>query len=158
TVLSVLADAAAAAEAEDGEPRAVAEAALRAAGESLERTREILPELRAAGVVDAGGRGILLLFDALASVLGGHDLTVEVGPEGPVGRQERDGAAPLEFACEVMYLLRADDASVPALSDRLGEVGDSVVVVGGGGLYKVHVHTNEPDLAVRAGSDAGSTE
>jgi uncharacterized protein len=158
TVLSVLEDAAAAAEAEDGDTATVAESAFRAAAASLERTREVLPELRAAGVVDAGGRGILLLFDALASVLGGHAMTVDVGPEGPVGRQEADGEEPLEFRFEVMYLLHGDDALVPALSDRLAAIGGSVVVVGGSGLYKVHVHTNDPDQAVEAASDAGRTQ
>jgi DAK2 domain fusion protein YloV len=158
TVLSVLEDAAAAAEARDGDAATVAESAFGAAEASLDRTREVLPELRSAGVVDAGGRGILLLFDALASVLGGHAMTVDVGPGGPVGHQEADVEGPLEFRFEVMYLLHGDDALVPALSDRLAAIGDSVVVVGGGGLYKVHVHTNDPDLAVEAATEAGRTQ
>ena len=158
TVLTVLADAATAGEdaaAAGADLAAVAEAALGAARESLERTREALPELRSAGVVDAGGRGILLLFDALASVLGGHDMTVEVGPPGPVGRAAPEPEQRLEFKFEVMYLLRGGDALVPALSKRLAGFGDSVVVVGGGGLYKVHVHTNEPGLALEAAMEAG---
>jgi len=162
TVLTVLADAADTAEraaAIGADPAAVAAAALDGARESLERTRETLPELRVAGVVDAGGRGILLLFDALASVLGGHSMTVEVGPRGPVGRAPAEpGGQRLAFRFEVMYLLHCDDALVPALSARLGELGDSVVVVGGGGLYRVHVHTNEPGPSVEAAADAGRAE
>jgi dihydroxyacetone kinase-like predicted kinase len=64
-------------------------------------------------------------------------------------------AAPLEFAFEVQYLLEADDHRVPALRQRLGSLGDSVVVVGGGELYNVHVHTDDPGGAIEEGIAAG---
>jgi DAK2 domain fusion protein YloV len=159
TVLTVLSDAAAAARdaARPGaDLGAVAEAALAASEASLERTREVLPELRAAGVVDAGAKGIVLLFDAMAAVLGGHGMTVAVGPPGPIGHVEGGDRGQLSFRYEVMYLLEGGDDGVPALNERLGELGDSLVVVGGGGMFKVHVHTNEPDRAVEAGRDSGT--
>jgi len=159
TVLTVLSDGARAARdavRKGADLRAVAEAALEAARTSLERTREVLPELRAAGVVDAGAKGVVLLFDALASVLGGRPLTVEVGPSGPVGHVGGVDRPPLSFRHEVMYLLEAADDRIPSLTERLDGLGDSLVVVGGGGMFKVHVHTNEPDRAVDAGREAGS--
>nr|MDP9340590.1 DAK2 domain-containing protein [Actinomycetota bacterium] len=155
-VLSDAAEAAREAAGRDATLPEVADAALAAARASLERTRDVLPELRAAGVVDAGAKGIVLLFDAIASTLGGHDLTVAVGPPGPVGHVEDGDRRELSFRHEVMYLLEAGDDRVPALTERLGGLGDSLVVVGGGGMFKVHVHTNEPDLAVEAGRDAGA--
>lgn len=159
TALSVMADAArAAATALDGacDCGAVADAALAAARTSLDRTREMLPELRAAGVVDAGGKGMVLLLDALSSVLGGRAMTEEVGPPGPVGRAERppDREGP-RFRYEVQYLLETRDEEVGSLTERLAHLGDSVVVVGGRGLFKVHVHTNEPGAAVEEGVGAG---
>lgn len=140
------------------EAGAVADAALAEARESLGRTTEALPELRAAGVVDAGGLGMVLLLDALASVLAGYALTVAVGPSGPVGRAEAPATDGLPFKYEVMYLLHGDDSLIPALRERLDGLGESVVVVGGDGLYKVHVHTNEPEGALEAAREAGRTE
>jgi DAK2 domain fusion protein YloV len=157
TVLTVLGDGAAAAEASaarGGDVATVAASARDAAAESLARTTDALPELAEAGVVDAGGLGALLLLDAMASVTGGVETTVAVGPAGPVGFADRD-EQDVGFKFEVMYLLLADDALVPDLRERLGTLGDSLVVVGSGGLYKVHLHTDEPEAAIAAAADAG---
>ncbi|HYU58592.1 MAG TPA: DAK2 domain-containing protein [Actinomycetota bacterium] len=162
TVLTVLDEAAAAARAAatgGGDLPTVAAAALSAGEEALARTPELLPELKRAGVVDAGGRGLLLMFDALLAVVSGEPLSVPVGPLGPVGHTPLDAAlepASLAFSHEVMYLLEADDAAVPPLQARLAALGDSLVVVGGGGLYNVHVHVNDPEAAVDAGRGAGT--
>lgn len=153
TILSVLADAARAAgeAAGSGSDRAgVAEAAFAAALESLERTRDELPELRAAGVVDAGGRGIVLLLDALAAVLGGHDMTVPVGPPGPVGHMETEEARAEGPKFEVMYLVQTEDDRIPGLTAALAPLGDSLVVVGGGGLFKAHIHTDDAGSVIEA--------
>jgi DAK2 domain fusion protein YloV len=134
----------------------VADAALAASLDSLERTPEALPALAEAGVVDAGARGVVLLLDALVSAVRGVPLQVGVGPRGPVG----DGSPPARpagstYGFEVMYLFECDDVAVPSLRERLGGIGDSVVVVGGGGLYTVHVHTDDPRRAVQDGVAAG---
>jgi len=54
-----------------------------------------------------------------------------------------------------MYLLQADDATIPAFKDTWGALGDSIVVVGGDGLWNCHVHTNEIGAAIEAGIEAG---
>ena len=157
TALTVLSEAAdGARDAGGGDVTHVALAALEASRKGSERTREALPELREAGVVDAGGRGMVLFFDALWSVLAGRDRQEAVGPMGPVGRAERGAATAVLQKYEVMYLWEGPGDSVAELSRELEGLGDSVVVVGGGGLFKVHVHTNQSDAAPEAGSRRGS--
>ena len=124
----------------------------------MARTREELAELRRAGVVDAGGKGMLLFFDALHAAVTRSGRTEAVGPMGPVGNSGLDGRVSYrtEFKFEVQYLLDADDARLPPLRRELAEIGDSLVVVGGDGTYKVHVHTNDPERAVELAAAVGT--
>ncbi|HEY3531017.1 MAG TPA: DAK2 domain-containing protein [Nocardioides sp.] len=149
--------------AEDAGTRArdVFAAAAEAAREALSHTPEQLEELRAAGVVDAGGRGLSVVLDAAETVLtgrrpvsapqpiGSHTIPVPVGPPGHAGLREGGPAY------EVMYLLDADDDAVPALREALGPLGDSLVVVGGERLWNVHVHVDDVGAAIEAGIAAG---
>ena len=160
TVLSVIRDAATAAGRAAGVEEAgcaeVLGVALEEARSSLARTTEQLPALRRSGVVDAGAKGIVLLLDALLAAVSGGFPSEPVGPIGPVGSMAGERAdPPLEFASEVQFLLEAPDEAMPSLRSALGELGDSVVVVGGGGLFNVHVHTNDPDRVVEVGRRAG---
>lgn len=155
TILSVLHDAAVRAGDEAGDVGAVAEAAFRAAEASLERTPEQLPELREAGVVDAGGKGLVLMLDALRAAVAGGGLDTPVGPHGPVGHRATPAPTASSYGFETMFLLEAPSEKVGSLREALGRIGDSVVVVGGGGLYNVHVHTDDADAAVEAGRTIG---
>jgi uncharacterized protein len=162
TVLTVLRDsagAATAAAASDRDASDVVDAALAAARSSLKRTRESHPDLKRAGVVDAGGKGVVLLLDAFRAALRDEPLSEPVGPLGPVGTEQADGAgvvgADPVFGFEVQYLLEASDGAMPSIRHSLEDLGDSLVVVGGGGLFNVHVHTNEPGLAVEVGLGGG---
>jgi uncharacterized protein len=135
----------------------VARAAANAARAALARTPEQLPVLARAGVVDAGGRGLVVLLDALVEVLTGEPApAAPVSPAGP--RQAltvaREAGSP-EFGYEVQYLLDAPAERVDALKARLGELGDSLVVVGSAPTWHVHVHVNDVGAAVEAGVDAG---
>jgi DAK2 domain fusion protein YloV len=160
TILTVMRDAAqAAAEAagDDGDCVIVVGAALREARSSLTRTKELLPELRRSGVVDAGGKGVVLLLDSIEAALAGTVTSERVGPLGPVGQMVDSRTTPeLEFEFEVQYLLEAPDEAVAPLRAGLARLGDSVVVVGGNSLFNVHVHTNEADRAVELGVAAGT--
>jgi DAK2 domain fusion protein YloV len=138
----------------------VARAAADAAAESLSHTPEQLPALADAGVVDAGGRGLVVLLDALVTTLCGEQPTrVDEALPAPIVDRTSLAAAreqgSEEFAFEVMYLLDADDAVIPDLRSTLDELGDSLVVVGGGGLWNVHVHVNDVGAAIEAGINAG---
>ncbi|MEY9966357.1 DAK2 domain fusion protein YloV [Streptacidiphilus sp. MAP12-16] len=161
TVLTVAAAAASAAELLD--PRAglaaVAEAAYEAARVALARTPLQLEVLGRAGVVDAGGRGLVTVLGALADAVTGHT------PMGPLALAGTRAAEPTPSgvhlaveggpAYEVIYLLDARDEALPALRTALAALGDSLVVVGGEGLWNVHVHVDDPGAAVEAGVEAG---
>jgi fatty acid kinase len=162
TILTVARAAAEAATASAADERHrlghVIRAAAAAAREALLRTPDQLQTLRDAGVVDAGGRGLCVVLDAAeTTVTGKRPVTadVRIGTHTipvplPTGDLTEEGPA-----YEVMYLLDADDDRVPELRATLGPLGDSLVVVGGDGLWNVHVHVDDVGAAVEAGIVAG---
>ena len=150
----------------------VLEAARAAGGAALARTPELLPVLAEAGVVDAGGTGLLLLLDAALTVVDGRPLPEPDDDDGQVdpvlaaelhrvharggdqaGEHGERGVADLRY--EVMYFLEAPDATIPAFKDVWAGIGDSIVVVGGDGIWNCHIHTDDIGAAVEAAIDAG---
>jgi DAK2 domain fusion protein YloV len=161
TILSVAKGAASAAEVPDesaglGE---VVSAALAGAAEALRRTPEQLDVLARAGVVDAGGRGLVVVLDALASIVTGLEVAtgpIRVGPRSRSILESAREAGSAEFQFEVQYLLHAEESKIGPLRTRLTELGDSIAVVGtGDGLFNVHVHANDVGAAIEAGVEAG---
>jgi DAK2 domain fusion protein YloV len=156
TVLTVAREAAAAARGSD--LASVVRSAREAAARSLARTPDLLPALRSAGVVDAGGRGWCVLLEALERVVTGAELPTApalVVPRAGLVAARESGSE--EFGYEVQYLLRgATDDAVEVLKKVLAGLGDSLVVVGGDGLHNVHVHVNDVGAAVEAGIEAGT--
>ncbi|WP_318201184.1 DAK2 domain-containing protein [Streptomyces sp. SCL15-4] len=186
TVLTVASAAAHAAEEAGGDCRTVARAAYEGARTALAATPDQLGVLRRAGVVDAGGRGLVAVLGALVEAVTGEavrerpgcapaagaagareagpgtdpasdadpalDAAETAGADAGAGRADAGGPA-----FEVIYLLEADDAAVARLRDRLDALGDCLVVVGGDGLWNVHVHVHVDDAgaAVEAGVEAG---
>jgi len=127
-----------------------------AAREAVERTPELLPVLKDAGVVDAGGQGFALMIDAFLAVVDGRPLPdpeVVTTPPAVEAHMHGDDASSLRY--EVMYLLEAKDPTIRAFKDTWASLGDSIVVVGGDGMWNCHVHTNDVGAAVEAGIDAG---
>ncbi len=164
TILTVIRAAAEAAESRAAEPgarsRDVFTASAAAAREALARTPEQLAVLREAGVVDAGGRGLSVILDAAETVLTGRrpiPVTAPIGTHRIPVPLEMTGheLSPDGPAYEVMYLLDADDGHLPTLKQTLAGLGDSLVVVGGDGLWNVHVHVDDVGAAVEAGIAAG---
>jgi hypothetical protein len=133
--------------------------AVGAAEAALRRTPEQLDVLAKAGVVDAGGRGLVVLLQELAAVITGERASRQ--PIRPAARNRtaletarESGSA--EFGYEVQYLLHAGDDAVTELKSTLAELGDSLLVVStGNGLYNVHVHVNDVGAAIEAGIEAG---
>ncbi|MCX4234656.1 DAK2 domain-containing protein [Streptomyces ortus] len=177
TVLTVASAAADAASGAEGDCAVIARAAYEGARAALAATPGQLAVLERAGVVDAGGRGLVAVLGALVETFTGEAAAVgpvpvlapharvearptecadggpDIGPgPGPGSAPVRDESGP---AFEVIYLLDADDTAVARLRDRLDALGDSLVVVGGDGLWNVHVHVDDAGAAVEAGVEAG---
>jgi DAK2 domain fusion protein YloV len=166
TILTVARAAAeGAAQVAGGDLVEVLESARREAADALERTPQLLPVLASAGVVDSGGAGFLLLLDALLHVAAGRPLPEAPNPpdpgsiaiDRPAGQRasEREAAAGEGLRYEVMYLLEAPDEAMPAFREVWAGFGDSIVVVGGDGLWNCHIHTDDIGAAVEAGIDVG---
>jgi uncharacterized protein len=171
TILTVAAGAAeeATAAADQGKSLVdVLDAARSGAAEALARTPELLPVLAQAGVVDAGGTGYLLLFDALLFVVDGR--AIPGPPElpdnfdaaiaathggGAESAEELQAAVLAGLRYEVMYLLEAPDETIPSFKEVWAGIGDSIVVVGGDGIWNCHIHTDDIGAAVEAALDAG---
>jgi DAK2 domain fusion protein YloV len=136
----------------------IVRAAAASAREALERTPDQLQVLKDAGVVDAGGRGLCVVLDAAETAVTGKrgvseppSLGVRAIPRpAPADDLTEDGPA-----YEVMFLLEAAEERIPALRRTLSPLGDSLVVVGGDGLWNVHVHVDDVGAAVEAGIEAG---
>ncbi|MGZ4726684.1 MAG: DAK2 domain-containing protein [Acidimicrobiales bacterium] len=150
----------------------VLEAAKASGADALARTPELLPVLAEAGVVDAGGTGLLLLIDVLLHVVDGRavpeavegegifdaalaDAVTQVHTVGGDAGSHGGGGTIADLRYEVMYFLEADDSTIPAFKDVWAGIGDSIVVVGGDGLWNCHIHTDGIGAAVEAAIDAG---
>jgi DAK2 domain fusion protein YloV len=143
------------------------------AADALERTPEMLPVLAQAGVVDAGGAGFLLLLDACWSVVDATHLLpepsglpdVDLSLVGAVAgddynrrkddRRANDEPDVGDLRYEVMFLLYAPDDSMADFKEVWAGIGDSIVVVGGDGLWNCHIHTDDIGAAIEAGVETG---
>ncbi|MEZ5281684.1 MAG: DAK2 domain-containing protein [Acidimicrobiales bacterium] len=165
TILTVVREAAEAATAavEQGKDQLVdvLDAARARAVDALSRTPEMLPVLKEAGVVDAGGAGFILLLDAALNIADGRPLPDP--PEGDVAADlvagferpdEHDGDVS-DLRYEVMFFLEAEDDTIAGFKDVWVGVGDSIVVVGGDGIWNCHIHTNDIGAAIEAAVDVG---
>jgi DAK2 domain fusion protein YloV len=162
TMLTVAREAARAAAGDGAESlAAVVRRAAAGARTALARTPDQLEVLRRAGVVDAGGRGVCVLLDALVSVVTGAApeptrVRVESGaaePDREAG--EPDAGGTVSPAYEVMYLLEARADTVRPLKEKLVGLGESVLVVGAEPTWNVHAHVDDVGAAVEAGIEAG---
>ncbi len=160
TILSVARAAAIGAKSATGSLESLVRSARGAAAAALAYTPEQLPVLKQAGVVDSGGTGLLLLIDSLCHHVAGDPLPEPPPIEGVVVHAHEEasghgegGIADLRY--EVMYLLDADDHKVHAFKEVWAGIGDSIVVVGGEGLYNCHIHTDDIGAAIEAALDAG---
>ncbi len=137
----------------------VVTAAASAARSALEKTPEQLEILRLAGVVDAGGLGLCVLFDAAEHALTGTrpSPAPRAGFPSPLDADAAAGADALRGGphYEVMYLLDAPETAIAQLKQRLAPLGDSLVIVGGEDLWNIHVHVDDVGAAIEAGIQAG---
>ena len=129
----------------------------------LKKTQEMLPALTAAGVVDAGGRGLLLIYMGYVACLKGEEIPTEVNNESDgvaTFEDDHDSLDEIKFAYCTEFLIQnlypdILEEDIDSFRRRLNRIGDCVLVVGDLGLVKVHVHTNEPGKALEYGLSLG---
>ncbi|WP_068400551.1 DAK2 domain-containing protein [Kribbia dieselivorans] len=169
TILTVAADSATAAVAAadtDGTLGEVVGAAVEAAETSLAETPSLLPALKDAGVVDAGGAGYLLLLEILDHVVRDTDERrfrvddflnqTRLVTFTPTATAQDPTTVPAGVDYEVMYLIdQTDEARIATLKNELDAIGEAVIVVGGPQLWNVHVHLEDIGAAIERGIEAG---
>ncbi len=136
----------------------------------LQQTPEMLPVLKKAGVVDAGGRGLLVIFKGMQKViLGDEDFDINIEEMSntidAVSQDNEfyinlDNLADIEFAYCTEFMIshmkkKTTNSDIDKLRENLMNIGDSVVCIGDLELVKVHVHTNEPNLALAGALELG---
>jgi len=139
----------------------VQEAAIREAKVALDNTVNQNPVLKKAGVVDAGGKGWVLVLEAMLSALRGEDIQAPEGTQGEATKEQADfsdfDTGDITFTyCTEFIISRENDLDPEKLRDFLSGLGDSLVLVDDEEIIKVHVHTNDPGKALHEAMDYGS--
>ena len=134
--------------------------------EILKQTPEMLPVLKKAGVVDAGGRGIIVIFTGFYKLLMGEE-NFEFSFEDEKKPQTVDDViadinnlGDIQFGYCTEYMIinmkkKTTEADIDKLREKLMELGDSVICIGDLNLVKVHVHSNEPNKALEYALELG---
>jgi DAK2 domain fusion protein YloV len=131
---------------------------LRRGEQALDRTPELLDVLRDAGVVDAGGAGLVEILRGIASALRGEELPATTGAaHEEVGLDAIHRELSRYRYCTV-FVVEGDDLDGDALEEELEQLGDSLLVVGDRNALKVHVHTDDPGAALSLGVRDGTID
>ena len=142
TVARESADAATLAAAQSDDLRAVWVQTVEAARASVAKTPQLLPVLKEAGVVDAGGQGLLLILEGALKYLNGEPM--ELVPAG-VGAQALEQISREEgWGFDIQFHIRGTNLDVDAIRDKIASMGESALIVGDATLIKVHVHAPTP--------------
>ena len=143
------------------------EAAITAGDEALADTINLNPVLKKAGVVDAGGMGYMVILKAILASLRGEvvapqdQMRIEEVVEGSGRVFEKDGIQDvITFAFDTVYIVRKNDPNVDLepLRAYLGSIGDSLVISDDDEIFKVHVHTDTPGVALTESQKYGTLE
>jgi len=165
TILTAISAAAAGARdaaAAGADALAVMAAAVAAAEDAVARTPDLLPVLKEAGVVDSGAQGLFVLLEGMLRGLRGEDVAAHAGGFGVIDaswigatrRVHEDDGAQAGFCTE--FVISGERLDAGAIRERLCELGDSLLVVGGGDAARVHIHTKTPDEVLAYGRSLGT--
>ena len=136
------------------DPEAVLAAAIAEGQLALEHTTEMNPVLKKAGVVDAGGKGFLVILQGMLDSLRGEPMPEEEGGSGAASEQKTDYAAiaaeEITFTFDTVFIVRKTDPhkGLEAFEAYLNSIGDSLVIGEDDDCFKVHVHTDIPGAAI----------
>ncbi len=161
TVSRLAADAAMSAAGDENTVEHILEAAIRQGGETLKETVNMNPVLKRAGVVDAGGKGFLIILEGMLACLRG-----EAMPELDESQATRDkadfaelGDEDITFTFDTVFIVRKTKAcDLAPFRSYLNSIGDSIVISEGDDMFKVHVHTDIPGDALNAAQQYGTLE
>jgi len=162
TILTVIREAAAAAQkkssSRNGDLMAVIEAIVDEARASVARTPTLLPVLRQAGVVDAGGQGLYVVFEGILRYLRGDLEEGEIAPvEAAAGTSQGTGGDATYGYC-TEFLLQGKDLDQGAIREKLTTIGESVLAVGDESMIRVHLHTFDPGAALSYAASLGTLQ
>ncbi|WP_418585758.1 DAK2 domain-containing protein [Intestinibacter sp.] len=122
------------------------------ANNSLDRTPELLHALKEAGVVDSGGKGLVLVYEGMLKSLEGQFVEsqeIQTTETTSVQVENRLSTEDIKFQYCTEFILETDKISDLKMRDIMIKYGDSLVVVGDDGIIKVHVHTNTPGTVLQ---------
>ena len=142
---------------------------LNAGNKAVDLTPSLLPVLKKAGVVDAGGKGLMFIFEGMNKALLGESVSAEsvvgVAPAGDTLMEHADimSLGDIEFAyCTEFFIInlkkKTTTADIERLKQYLMTLGDSVIVIGDLEFVKVHVHTNKPGAALTKALELGELD
>lgn len=140
----------------------VLETALEQGEITLKQTPEMLPVLKQAGVVDSGGKGLLVIYEGWLKYLKGEeisedlakteDMVVDFIDEHPLDPSE------IEFAYCTEFMILGNNLNPDKIREELKVLGDSLLTVGMEDLVKVHIHTNNPGQVLELGTNLGNLQ
>ena len=163
TVAREAAEAAKAAAATESDPVKVWDAVCAKAEDSLAHTPDLLPQLKKAGVVDAGGKGLCIIFGEMARVFNGGEAVKGAGASKAAVKKETVGnfEQDIRFAYCTEFIVKRGKACTRdplALRAFLESIGDCAVLVDDDDIIKVHVHTNHPGQVLEQALQYGAFE
>jgi len=155
TVAREAAEAAMLAAAEDDDMMHVLERLVKQAGYALERTPDLLPVLKEAGVVDAGGQGLYAILEGILRHFRGEQPSL--APAERMGAMlEREQVPKDEYGYDIQFLVDGQYLPIDEIRETLMDMGDSVLVVGDENTLKVHVHSEDPGRIMSYATSKGA--
>ena len=112
----------------------------------LDTTPDLLPVLKQAGVVDAGGRGLVVMMEGALNYnnLSNYDEKEEVKVKAPEHNHQGEVSGDIKFGYCTEFLIESENGDYLQFRNKISSLGDCLIVVGGEGLIKTHIHTNNP--------------
>ncbi len=137
-------------------------AVIKAGYKALENTPNLLPVLKEAGVIDAGGQGLMYIIEGMLASIEGKDISVSESADVKEPTEFVEGInKEIEYGYCTEFLIRAkpkthqNQSYRSFLLDKYLKMGDSLLVIEDGGIIKIHIHTNEPWNVMKIAATCG---
>ncbi|UCC89797.1 MAG: DAK2 domain-containing protein [Anaerolineales bacterium] len=119
-------------------------------------TPELLPVLKEAGVVDAGGQGLVYILEGTLRYIRGESVDADREMDAVVDLKSPLGAGEVGYGYDVQFLIKGDMLNVDEIRNTIDAMGESTLVVGDSHLVKVHVHVHDPGVPISYGVSQGA--